>query len=409
MKIAFAENRCTLNSGGDSNFLVQWYKLLKKFGNEVIAVQYDTNMKHAYSYDKDVVIHQAQNVNLADYDIVIVNNLYNNRNAITTDFLQYIANCPKPTLYVNHERSTFSFLMKGKGMLTLMNVCDATICYYDNLISTLIPKEKVHKITFSHFYKSNEDFNNDVVTKDIDFMYMARLNRVKGFYRFIELNNAFKELKLPQLHNISIYGYSGTIGHVPFKQMDEMILEFTKEQTYNTENSYIHFNSHISNRQDVVSTFKRARVSWNAYSFEKNGKFLYNIIDNGLEAAPLEAIRYGCVPVVNDIHKDLQIPINENSTQTMNFKDFNCAIFTNDSQDPQELYAQIQEEIATSKKAKNCQLFKQILDCDTLYYNTLKATLDKVISNGFNRVSPPTDVVQDFISKKDLISRGHIR
>src|SRR5574344_2082869 len=144
MKIAFLEYEQNLVSGGDSNFLVCWALLLKRFGHEVDVVQYSSNRRKAYCFDSTIQIKFKDDIDINSYDIVLCNNLYLCREHTPREFIEFVYQIQTKTLYVNHERSTLRFLFRGAHMYELMHACDATICYYDNLLSQILPSEKLN-------------------------------------------------------------------------------------------------------------------------------------------------------------------------------------------------------------------------------------------------------------------------
>jgi hypothetical protein len=300
--------------------------------------------------------------------------------------------------------------MRGPNNVVFMNYCDAVIGYYDNLMKHIVSPDKIHKITFGHFYKPNEDIKDGhTYQRTIDLLYLARLNRVKGFNRYMDHANYLHE-NSNVLTSYAMYGFSGNIGQVAYKKMPEMIVDIGKEPQKNSDDAYIWFRSAVSDRQQVVDILKSSRFSWNAWSFAARGKDLYHVIDSGLEAAPLEAIRYGCVPILNDIHKDVEVPISTNDmSKTMKLSEFNCAIFTNDNQSPEELKSLLEDEISTRHKFNNCNAFKSIMDCDLLYHNTIIATFEKIIASSHNRSKAPCSRVDEFCNQKELMEKGKIR
>ena len=410
MKIAFVEYCVTIRSGGDEMFMACLVQLLRKFGNEVDVLQYHHDKNKSYSCFKDIDIKTISTVDeLNKYDIVITNNLYMCRDMVTQEYLVMLGSTRAKTLYINHDRPTIRQFFRGPNNVTLMNYCDASIGYYDNLMKHIVPSNKIHKITFGHFYKPNEDNKpEEFYTHGNNVLYMARLNRVKGFYRYMELAN--KIHSIDTTWDFTMYGFSGNIGQVPMKKMPEMIVELGKEPTANSENSFVHFRPAISERQNVVNALKQSAFSWNAWSFAARGKELYHVIDNGLEAAPLEALRYGCVPILHDIHKDLDIPYDSNDTsKVIKFGDINCAVFTNDAQDMQELYEDLNEEASSFKKHTNAKNFVRLLNNDALFYNTWMRTLQQIVDSPYCRSKTPCSRVDEYIDTKELMTKGRIR
>lgn len=407
MKIAFLEYEMKLHSGGDANFLVCWVKLLKEYGHTVDVLQYKSSLKSSYCYDKTIEIKNIIGVDFSTYDIVIINNLYLSRPRTPREFIEFVYQLPTKTLCVNHERSTLRFFFRGNHMYDLMNMCDGVICYYDNLINQIVLEDKIQKLTFWHFYKPNEDTTPEkMFARHFNLTYLARLNRVKGFYKFVDFSNHYHN-KLPN-ETITMYGYVGSIGHVPFRQMDEMILEISNESKKNTEDSFIHFRKQVSDRQEVVDILKTSEFSWNAYSFEKLGKKLYHVIDNGLEAGSIEAMMYGCVPILNEIHKDLDIPLG--GGKSIKFGDCNCAIFINDSMSNSEIFEMIQEERRTNYKRNNLKQVNNLFSCKDMYHAAIINSLQNVINKPSNRKFIDKDyIIKDIYNVDNLLTKGRIR
>lgn len=408
MKIAFLEYKMDLTSGGDVNFMICWAILFKDFGHTVDLLQFKEEKKYAKYGELFQVKHISQ-VNVDSYDIVIFNNIYIHGDEATREFIDFVYKIQTKTLYVNHDRTNPSYFFSNSHVWELMNMCDYTLGYLGSVMRNIIfDKNKIYDIEFHHFYKPFEDLHPEVeLNRDKDLTFLARIMKIKGAYRFIEYAGTHHKKSPEDL--IALYGYFGSIGQVELKNDWRMILEI-KEKGYdknphpNTESSYIHLRQMIYPRQELVDTLKSSKFTWNACSFTARDKKIYDIVDNGLEAGPIEAMLYGCVPVIHDISRTAKI------TDDMNFEDYDCAIFTNDSMPFDELYDLIKSEQSSGTKRNNLKAFcKEVLDKQK-FHDCIIGMFQKMINSGVNRKYIKSDIpLSQAVDKDNIISISKIR
>ena len=406
MNIAFFEYKMDLTSGGDVNFMVCWASLLRDFGHQIDLVQFKKESKYALKYGFQVK--HVDDVKIDHYDIVIINNIYIHGDAATREFIDFIYKIQTTTLYMNHDRPNLSNLFKNAHVWELLNMCDCTIGYYGNIFRNLIDPKRVFDIGFHHFYKPFEDGHPEIVLdRSQELIFLARMSRIKGMFRFMDYTG-FHHGKSPD-DFLALYGYFGSIGQVELKTDPRMILEISEKKYklnphFNSESSYLHLRDKIASRQEIVDTLKSSKFSWNAYSFLENGKKIYDVIDNGLEAGPLESILYGCVPIIHDISRTIKI------TDSSKFEDYDCSIFVNDEMSFDEIYDLIKEEERTGTKRKNLVEFSRMILDKQSFHDELISTFMKIKSIDSNRKYIQFDIpLSEVTDKGRLIEASKIR
>lgn len=407
MKICFYEYRHYNIACGDNNFVEAWHSLLNDT-NEIEYVQYSEEFVKPACYQ-----HTVQHISATDmskYDLIIINNLYHSRIACRKEgklqeFIDNVYQLPAKTLYVNHERYCIHPFLHGPNTYALASVCDNVLTYLPHLYRYILKSDKAVKLDFEHFYKPIEGTPVEV-ERDIDLLYLARFSRQKGTYRYPEFAKEYFT-KLYQttgkIGSIEMNGFVPSISNVEIRKSPMMINCLGSTSSMNSGQSFIRLYNEIHDRQTVVDKFSRAKYSWNCFDVSRKYNDPTKILEFGLEACPLESIIYGCVPILRNIQKNIQIRVS--ADKVMKLEDFNCAIFMDyDDTSRNEAIERMMSEEEWTKMHQNCLTFSKLITNKQYFLFYVTKLLNSFKTTPTLREHTTTNSIKEKYSLKDLVN-----
>ena len=214
------------------------------------------------------------------------------------------------TVYVDHQRApvrhTFrNFERKPQYVYAFDYVftCNSLKMYEKGGV----PAQKVRPVELFHSWKSKMEGVDPrpFEKRDIDVLYAARMTGWKGIYEMLKF--------LETIHgrrpgaSFEMYGWTGTIGEVQFKDHPYMILDFWKGAKFhkNSPEAFIPFHPFVFDQRKVYEVLARSVCSWNAIRFGKNPEERW--INPAFEGSGLTAIRMHSIPILNGISRKLDV------------------------------------------------------------------------------------------------------